>query len=135
MLLLVFCENTGQCPVTARPTIVSSENSVCQVLSQGSLSYTCSINAHSLIWISPVFSGSITITTVRMVGQILIPAAGVILTVENSNNTMCLNATLRFTGPIAALRALNGAVMSCNYTDPFAGPGDVVTIVVPGELA
>ena len=82
-----------------------------------------------------MFGSSITVTTVRPVGQIPIPATGVVLTEEHSNNTMCLNSTLRFTGTIAALTQLNGAVMSCNNTDLFAGPGDVVTIVVPGELA
>ena len=137
MLLLVLCVNTGQCPVTGRPTISSnSENSACQVLSQGSLSYSCSINALSLIWISPVhvFSGSITVTTVQPVRQIPMPAPGVTLTEEHNNNSMCLNSTLTFTGSLTDLAQLNGGVISCNYTDLFAGPGDVVTIVVPGEL-
>ena len=51
--------------------------------------------------------------------------------VENDNdNNMCLNSTLTFTGTVADLEQLNGAVLTC---DDGAGLTDNVTIVIPSE--
>ena len=58
------------------------------------------------------------------------PATGVTLTESDNDNTMCLNSTLTFTGTVADLEQLNGAVLTC---DDGGGLTDNVTIVIPGE--
>ena len=125
---------TGQCPVSA-PTIVSSsssENVVCTVVTQGILRYICN-NDNIIVWSSSVISGTIAVAATSATGPIPIQnATGVTLVENDNNNAMCLNSTLTFTGTVADLEQLNGAVLNC-ADGADASLTDDVTIVIPGE--
>ena len=78
-----------------------------------------------------MFSGDINVVAPGTTGPLPIPATGVTLTENDNNNATCLNSTLTFTGTVADLEQLNGAVLTC--TDGAGLTDDNVTIVIPGE--
>ena len=77
-----------------------------------------------------MFSGTISVVATGTTGSLPMPATGVTLTESDNDNTTCLNSTLTFTGTVADLEQLNGAVLTC---DDGTGLTDNVTIVIPGE--
>ena len=127
----ILCTTGQQCPVT-KATIVSSSSSddICAVVTQETLRYTCNNDNVVLVWSSSVFSGPISVVATGTTGPLPMPATGVTLTESDNDNTTCLNSTLTFTGTVADLEQLNGAVLTC---DDGTGLTDNVTIVIPGE--
>ena len=121
---------SGQCPVSA-PTIVSSPDDICRVVSQGSLSYTCTNNGLFLTWTSSVWSGSLNIVASTTAVVPPLNVTGVTLMENNNNNATCLSSTLTFNGTFSNLAQLNGVMLTCS--DPSA-PTDTITIVVPRKL-
>ena len=83
------------------------------MLAQETLRYTCNNDNVALIWSSSVFSGTISVVATGTTGTLPMPATGVTLTENDNNNTTCLNSTLTFTGTVADLEQLNGAVLTC----------------------
>ena len=77
-----------------------------------------------------MFSSPISVVATGTTGPLPMPATGVTLTESDNDNTTCLNSTLTFTGTVADLEQLNGAVLTC---DDGGGLTDNVTIVIPGE--
>ena len=128
-----FCPTPlGQCPVlAASPTIISSSSdNVCQIISQGLLSYSCTSNYLALIWTSSVWAGS-DITVSKSYMKPTLPSLnvnGVTLT-ENakSNGETYLTSTLTFHGTLFNLAKLNGTVLNCRDLMQNA----VFTIEVP----
>ena len=104
----ILCTTGQQCPVT-KATIVSSSSSddICAV---------------TLVYHR---STGVSQETLRYTCT-----NGVTLTESDNDNTTCLNSTLTFTGAVADLEQLNGAVLTC---DDGTGLTDNVTIVIPGE--
>ena len=78
-----------------------------------------------------MFSGTISVVATGTTGPLPMPATGVTLTESDNDNTTCLNSTLTFTGTVADLEQLNGAVLTCD--DGTGLTDDNVTIVIPGE--
>ena len=117
----------GQCPST--PSITSFD--VCQVVSQGSLSYLCRDDGGgTVVWTSSVWSGTLSVSggfPVSAFPQVTV--SGVTLSESNSIDMLCVNSTLSFNGDLTALSLLNGATLTC---DAPGNPDDTVTIVVPG---
>ena len=123
----------GKCPVS-RPTITSSSDGICRVMSQGlrALNYTCTNNNVFLTWSTSAWTGDLKVSTSGMAPSI--PAlnfGGVTLTEKNMYNNNCLFSTVTFTGTLSNLKQLNEVVLTC--ADPL-GETDKVTIVVPSKL-
>ena len=119
---------TGQCAV---PTIVSSSSDdLCQVISQGSLSYTCR-DLNAVIWTSSVWTNAITIIAGVPPAIPQLNVAGVSLMENHYINGSSIHSTLTFNGSLTSLAALNGAMLTCGVS-----PDDPVTIpiVVPGNV-
>ena len=98
------------------------------VVTQETLRYTCNNDNLFLVWSSSVFSSPINVVARGTTGIQPMPATGVTLVENDNDNTMCINSTLTFTGTVADLEQLNGAVLNCDD-----GLTDSITIVIPGE--
>ena len=108
----------------------SSSDDICAVLAQETLSYICNNDNLVIVWSSSAFSGDINVVASTTTGPLPMPATGVTLVENDNNNATCLNSTLTFTGTVADLEQLNGAVLTC---DDSTGVTDSVTIVIPSE--
>ena len=104
---------------------------MCQVVSQGSLSYLCRDNGGgSVAWSSSVWSGSVGVTGgTPTAGFPPLTVSGVTVSENSTLDVACINSTVTFNGYLTALTALNGATLTCNTA---VDPEDTVTIVVPG---
>ena len=120
---------TGQCLVPA--IVSSSSDDLCQVISQGSLSYTCR-DQDAVIWTSSVWTNAITVITGVPPAIPQLNVAGVSLMENHYINGSCIHSTLTFNESLTSLAALNGAILTCGVS-----PDDPVTIpiVVPGNVA
>ena len=102
------------------------------MVTQESLKYICNNDHLVIFWHSSVFGGIIFSIAGSSTIAIPILATGVTLVKNDNNNATCHNSTLTFTGAVADLEQLNGAVLTC-----FDGSSqtDNVTIVIriPGE--
>ena len=79
-----------------------------------------------------MFSGNIIVLASQATVNLPMPPTGVNLTENDNDNTTCLKSTLTFTGTVADLEQLNGAVLTC-IDGADASLTDTVTIVIPGE--
>ena len=121
---------TGQCTVSTE-TIVSSSSSddVCAVVTQGTLSYTCTNNDNDLTWTSTVWTGPLSVLVGVSPILPMLNINGVTLMENNNNNMTCLSSTLTFNGSIMALTQLNNATLFCGV-----GANQVDTsIIVPSK--
>ena len=122
---------TGQCTVSTE-TIVSSSSSddVCAVVSQETLSYTCTNNDDALSWTSTAWTGGLNVILGVSPVLPILNINGVTLMESNNNNNTCISSTLTFSGSLAALTQLNSATLSCGV-----GLNQVnISIIVPSEL-
>ena len=128
----MFVHAPGHLCTVSTPTIVASSNSdVCRVVSQRSLSYTCTNNGLALTWTSSVWSGSFSVFVLDKESVPVLNVTGVTL-MENTNNNIiltCLSSTLTFTGNLSALTQLNGAMLNCREK----ADQDSIVIIVPSK--
>ena len=99
-------------------TIVSSSSSddVCAVVSQETLSYTCTNSGGVLIWSSTGMIGALNVTAGVLPRPPVVPMlniSGVTLIESNNNNNTCISSTLTFNGSLSALTQLNNATLFC----------------------
>ena len=109
---------TGQCSVSG-PTISGPDN-VCQVVSLGSINYTCNTNGGSVKWTSSIWTDGLMASAGSTPTTQPLYLNGVTLTKNDDKSSTCLKSTLTFTGNLTALTALNGVVLNCTSSKKSA---------------
>ena len=126
--------STGRCTVSS-PTITTTATSssnmdtdVCHMVSQGSLSYTCTINGSCLFWNSSLFSPFNLVATVNPHETRTVNGRN--FTVTHNGNETCLVSIMLINASLVSLTQLNRSSIRCSSCDKASV--STVTIIVPG---
>ena len=101
------------------------DTDVCHMVSQGSLTYTCTINGSCLFWNSSIFAPFNEVAMDNPHETRVI--SGTHFTVTHNGNETCLESTLIING---SLIAINDTSIRCYSCDKASA--STVTIIVPG---